>query len=90
MGRFADNGYLVAWYISEVNKENTQFILHMLPDRGIIYFGLNSSVFTMRKDWCFVFKELLDLENIKLIQTWGITDKDSLLLECYVSLLHLQ
>ena len=56
MGRFADNGYLVAWSILEAGKQNTQFILHMLPDRVIIYSGLNSSVFTMRKDWSFVFK----------------------------------
>lgn len=55
MGRFTDNGCLVAWSILEVSKQNTQFILHMVPDRVIIYFGLNSSKFTMRK----VFKELL-------------------------------
>lgn len=59
MGRFTDNGYLVAWSILEVNKQKTQFILHTVPDRAIIYFGLNSFMFTMRQSWCFVFKELL-------------------------------
>lgn len=32
IGRFTDNGYLVAWSILEVNKQKTQFILQMVPN----------------------------------------------------------